>query len=78
MKIEINQKFQIAQQSITAIYDVLEDNKDFADIEYWIANETISNNENYLNLVSRKFGHKAMTNVKEMSKIRLKRKLLNN
>ena len=35
-------------------------------------------NENYLNLVSRKFGHKAMTNVKEMSKIRLKRKLLNN
>ena len=51
MKIEINQKFQIAQQSITAIYDVLEDNKDFADIEYWIANETISNNENYLNLI---------------------------
>jgi len=35
-------------------------------------------NENYLKLVSRKFGHEAMTNVKEMSKIRLKRKLLNN
>lgn len=33
-------------------------------------------NKNYLELISKKFGHEAMKNIKEMSKIKLKRKLL--
>jgi predicted RND superfamily exporter protein len=35
-------------------------------------------NEKYLKLISKKFGLEAVKNIKEMSKIKLKRKLLNN